>query len=286
MIFCKELDTNFENKEQLFKALKDNKDKIINIKKKSIYTGYNVQNPEDSKQTVSNSQIKLKALDKTASKELFEDQNYYYFVVNTTNILDSHRDLHVTGIWNKSAKEQSGKNYLVDTHSLTIKDVIAYPEDVIIFVATIPFKALNYDYKGDTEALIYKVLKNNIVGKEIKEAIESGKTMQASVKMQYVKIDLAMNSDSEDDKVELMNFNNYKDQIANISDFTEEPSYFFIVKEAKNIHESSLVPFGSNHVTGIINNTNVEPLKDTQQNKDLEEPIKITPKQITSPNLI
>ena len=265
MIVCKELGQEFETKEQLFKALRDNKDKIINIKKKTIYTGYDPINPEESKQVVLNNQTKLKSLSKEVSKGLFSDDNYYYFAVNSTKILDSHRDLHDDGIWNKSAKEQSGKNYLADTHSLTIKDTIAYPEDVEIFVAEIPFKTLGYDYKGNTEALIYKVLKSNIRDAKVKQDLEDGKTMQASVKMQYVKIQLAMNSDDDEDVEEKKIYEANKDKIANKSDFKEEIYYFYLVKEAKNIHESSLVPFGSNHVTGRIEeDKNIDPSKDTQ----------------------
>lgn len=265
MIHCKELNKDFSTKEELFKALKENKEKIVGIKKKTIYTGYDAANPDASKQIVSNSQIKLKSIDKSAAKDLFKDTDYYYFAVNTTNILDSHNDLHVKGIWNRSAKMQSGKNYLVDTHSLTIKDVIAYPEDIEIFVADIPFKSIGNDYEGNTEALIYKVKKSAIIGEEIKAALESGKTMQASVKMQYVQMEIAMKSEAEEDKEELKTYNQYKDQIANISEFKEEPLYFFVQKEAKNIHESSLVPFGSNSATGKIN---VDSSNDTQHEKE------------------
>jgi len=265
MIVCKELNKSYETKEELFADLKANKDKILGIKKKAIYTGYDPLNPENSKQVVSNSQVKLKALHNSASKDLFKDDNYYYFVVNTTKVLDSHNDLHDDGIWNKTAKEQSGKNYLVDTHVLSIKTTIAYPEDVEIFVAEVPFKALGKDYGGNTEALIYKVHKDNIVGKEVKDAIESGKTMQASVKMQYVNVQLAMNSESKDDVSEKKVYDDNKHKIANKADFKDEIHYFFLVKEAKNIHESSLVPFGSNHVTGKLNTSKeIEPSKDTQ----------------------
>lgn len=265
MIHCKELDQDFSTQEELFKALKENKDKIISIKKKTIYTGYDVNSPENSKQVVSNSQVKLKAIEQSASKDLFKDTDYYYFAVNTTNVLDSHNDLHVKGIWNRSAKLQNRKNYLVDTHSLTIKDTIAYPEDVEIFVTEIPFKALGKNYEGDTEALIYKVHKDNIIGDTIKDAIDKGKTMQASVKMQYVQMEIAMKSEAKEDEDEFATYNKYKGQIANIGDFKKEPLYFFVQKEAKNIHESSLVPFGSNSATGQIKN---DSLNSTHKDKE------------------
>ena len=98
--------------------------------------------------------------------------------------------------------------------------------------------------------------------------MQEGKPIQASVKMQYVKLDLALNSDNEEDKNERKNFDNYKDQIANISDFKDEPLYFFVIKEAKNVHESSLVPFGSNHATRVLQNKHIESQISTQKETD------------------
>ena len=40
MIVCKELDKEFDNKEQLFKALRDNKADIIAVKRASIQKSY------------------------------------------------------------------------------------------------------------------------------------------------------------------------------------------------------------------------------------------------------
>ncbi len=264
MIYCKELNTSYNNKEELFKALKENKKKIIDIKKKTIYTGYNPNEPENSKQVVSNSQTKLiNSLSSDTVKELFNDtDNYFYLAVNTTRILDSHNDLHMDTIWNKSAKEQSGKNYLVDTHSLTVKNTIVYPDDIEIFTAKIPFKAINKNYEGDTVALIYKFAKDSVRCDKIKQDLQNGKPLQASVKMQYVTMELAMNSDREEDKEEKKAFDETVNSIANLKDFNSLPLYYVIVKEAKNIHESSLVPFGSNGATGQIKN--IEPSKDTQ----------------------
>ena len=267
MLVCKELNTTFENKEDLFKALKENKEKIIGIKKKTIYTGYNPLDPEQSKQVVTNVQTKLiKSISDSAIKELFnETDKYFYIAVNTSRILDSHNDYHADTIWNKSAKEQSGKNYLVDTHSLTVKDTIVYPDDIEIFTAKIPFKAIGKDYEGDTVALIYKFEKDSVRDEKIKQDLENGKPLQASVKMIYVNMQLAMNSDREEDKEEKKAFDNTIDKIANIKDFEVTPLYFFIQTEAKNIHESSLVPFGSNGATGQIH---VEPSNDTQSKKE------------------
>jgi len=265
MIVCKELNESFENKEDLFKALRENAKDILSIKKKTIYTGYNTLNPEESKCFVSNSQIKLKSLSNGANKDLFKDDSFFYFVINTTGVLDSHNDLHVKGIWNKSAKTRSGKNYLIDTHNLSMKTTFAFPKDVEIFTADIPFKTVGKDYKGNTEALIYKVAKDKFRDKELAKELEEGLSVQCSVKMQYIQSALAMNSEDEEDKEYLKAYKENVTKIANLHELDEKPLYFFIQSEAKNVHEGSIVPFGSNSVTGVITSNKArDSLKDTQ----------------------
>lgn len=256
MIECKELNKSFDTKEELFKALKANKDFIIRQKKGRVWESID----KDCLQAVKVSNIDFTRFIDETTKDFFNDPDSYYIVVNTTNILDSHGDLHVKGIWNKTAKEQNNKNYLVDTHNLTMGTTLAKKEDVEIFVAEIPFSALKYNYKGNTEALVYKVAKDKM-RKDAREWLDEGYDVQASVKMQYVNIELALNSNSEEDKKERESYDRYKSSIANLEDF-KELNYFFVVKEAKNIHESSLVPFGSNHVTGKIES---QPSKDTDE---------------------
>ena len=257
MIVCKELDKTFETKEELFKALKENKDKIITDKKSKAF------NSVDKGVFVSVKPLQAKNLDGSTIKEEMDD-NFYYIVTNTTNILDSHNDLHVKGIWNKSAKEQNRKNALLDSHIDTLSTTLAKREDVEIMVKEIPFNALGYSYKGNTEALVYKIEKTKM-RQDIRDWLDGGYKVQASVKMQYVKMDIAMKSDDKEDEEYRKTYDQYKGQIANIDDFEKEPLYFFVQTEAKNVDESSLVSRGSNHVTGRLTN---EPSKDTQNNKE------------------
>ena len=92
--------------------------------------------------------------------------------------------------------------------------------------------------------------------------------------MQYVNVELAMNSDDKRDKAELKTFNDNIGNIANKGDF-EELTHFWVVKEAKNLGESSLVLMGSNSSTGVIEavidtskQIDSEPLEDTQEVKE------------------
>lgn len=251
----------FASKEELFKELRESSEIIIEEKKSLI------QKSCDKGISVTCKSLDLlKFTDQLKGIKI--DDNFYYIAVNSTRILDSHDDMHTDGIWKKSMKEHQGKNYLVVDHELSIKSVIVRKEHIEMFTAKIPFSMIGKPYEGDTEALIYKVPKAQVKDETVREWLESGDAIEGSVRMQYVTVLLAMDSNAPEDETEKKNYDEYLPLIANKEDF-EYIYYFFIIKEAKNVKESSLVVFGSNSSTGIVNNK-VEPLKDTQDNK--EEP--------------
>ena len=261
-IYCKELDKEFNSKEELFKALADNETFIHDAKKSQVYKSF-----EKGLQVVTDQKQIEKAFDST-EKGIKFDSDYYYFVVNSANFLDSHSDVHVDGNWNKSVKDQQGKVYLVFDHSLKRSDIIAMKKDVEMFTAKISWDMLGKSYEGETYSLIYKVKKDKIVNKEAKEWLEQGHELEASVRMQYVKIETAFNSTNPDYSKQKEVYDTYYPQIANKEDF-EEIEYFWVVKEAKNVMESSLVLFGSNSATGIVNNENKsEAVEDTPETKE------------------
>ena len=261
-IYCKELDKEFNSKEELFKALAENETFIHDAKKSQVYKSF-----EKGLQVVTDQKQIEKAFDST-EKGIKFDSDYYYFVVNSANFLDSHSDVHVDGNWNKSVKDQQGKVYLVFDHSLKRSDIIAMKKDVEMFTAKISWDMLGKSYEGETYSLIYKVKKDKIVNKEAKEWLEEGHELEASVRMQYIKIETAFNSTNPDYSKQKEVYDTYYPQIANKSDF-EEIEYFWVVKEAKNVMESSLVLFGSNSATGIVNNKNKsEAVEDTPETKE------------------
>jgi len=243
----------FATKEEMFSEFRDNIAGIIDLKKADI-----------QKSCEKGIAVTCKSLDllkfQDQLKAIKIDDNYYYVAVNTTRILDSHNDLHLDGLWNKSVKDQQGNNYLVADHNLCIDDVIVKKEHIEMFVAMLPFALLGKDYPGNTQALVYKFPKDKVIHSKAKEWLDSGDQIEASVRMQYVDIAFAMDSNAPQDATEKKNYDDNFGYIANSKDFEYIP-YYFIIKEAKNIRESSLVVFGSNPVTGNINN--VEPEKST-----------------------
>jgi hypothetical protein len=270
-MFCKELNKSFENKDDLFKALFENEKLIIDAKKSEIYKSI-----DKGSQIVSSQNEIKKALETETNKGIKFDDDYYYFVVNSANILDSHNDMHVDGNWNKSVKDQQGKTYLVFDHSLKRGDIIAMAKDIEMFTAKVPFSLLGKSYEGETYSLIYKVAKDKIINKEAKEWLEKGYDLQASVRMQYVKIESAFNSNSPDYSKQKEIYDTYYPQIANKDNF-KEIDYFWVIKEAKNVMESSLVLFGSNDATGRIDNKDEQ--SDDTQTEIKEEQIIVTQKR-------
>ena len=110
---------------------------------------------------------------------------------------------------------------------------------------------LGKPYDGETYSLVYKVKKDKIINKEAKQWLEDGYKLEASVRMQYIKIETAFNTNDKEYTKQKENYDMYFPLMANKEDF-EDIEYFWIVKEAKNVYESSLVLFGSNGATGLI----------------------------------
>ena len=257
MITLKEFpDKQFTDKDEAFKYLMANKSLIIESKKAEIYKSYL------KGQIVVNNQDSIsKIADLTKAFKM--DPDYYYFVVNSAYILDTHTDMHIKGNWDKTVKEQQGKVYLVFDHELKRSEVIAMKKDVEMFTAEIPFKLLGKNYEGNTYCLIYKVKKDKLVNDQAKDWLDKGYEFEASVRMQYMDVEVAINSKNPDMAKAKSNYDLYYPLIANKDDF-EEIDYFWIIKQAKNVMESSLVMFASNSATGQIQE-DIEPVKSTQE---------------------
>ena len=236
----------------MFKKLKANKQELIGLKKASIIKSDGLKS-ETSK------------LNDSTAKIINLDDDYSYHVINTTKYMDSHNDVHVDGIWNKSISEQQGKIYFVADHDLSIKSVIAYPKDVVMYLQELPFRVLGKDFDGNTQALIFKVAKDKIVLEAAKNIIENKIEIEHSIRMQYVKIDLAINETGEDYEEEKRLFDSTIGMIANKSDAIEQ-GYFWVVSEAKISQEGSMVLRGSNDVTPILENkTEIEPIEEVKE---------------------
>jgi len=248
----------FTSKQELFKALKDSKNDLIGLKK--------------AKSVVKSSPII--SFQSSTNKNLNVKENHILAVINTTNYLDSHNDVHLKGIWTKSVKEQQNKIYYLVNHDMSIGSVVAYPKDVKVSVKNIEWSDLGFNFKGTTDALMYEVDKSKINHLEASKIIKENIDIQHSVSMQYVKVELCINSLDKEYEEEKLNYDKYISDVVN-AEKIDEQGYFWAVIEAKIHKEGSMVLNGSNDATPLFQGKN-EPLKDTRLNKS--EPLKDTRK--------
>ncbi|OYW19920.1 MAG: hypothetical protein B7Z54_02570, partial [Sphingobacteriales bacterium 12-47-4] len=96
----------FATKEELFSALKANADKIIALKKASI-----IKSPASGASPLPF--LEKFALVGEKSSGWQTKDGFIYPVINTTNYMDSHMDVHFPGIWDNSLKQQKGKLFYV-----------------------------------------------------------------------------------------------------------------------------------------------------------------------------
>jgi len=258
MIFCKELNKEFDTKEQMFKELKSNESKIIKLKKASVQKSCD-------KGQFSPIMTSVK-FDETVKAELNMKEDFIYPIINTTLLMDSHSDVHFDGLWNRSLRDQKGQLFYVADHSLKVSDVIAWTEDVKAFVRDLTWQSLGKDHEGSTQALIFEISKSKIVNEAAEKAITDKKKVQNSVRMQYVKIQFAVNSNDKDYVVNKAYFDSKINLIANKEEVMEQ-GYFWGIEEAKIYKEGSMVLFGSNPITPVLQ-LNEEPEKSTLEEND------------------
>lgn len=166
-------------------------------------------------------------------------------LINTTFWMDSHKDVHVDGLWKKSLSENKSL-YLLQEHSMTFKGIIT--DDVTAFTKRYSWKSLGVDAEGETEALVFvsniPKSRNEFMFNEYR----LNRVKNHSVGMRYVKIEMAIND--EDYKEEFAVWNKWYDKIANKQE-ANDSGFFWAVTEAKAV-EGSAVPIGSNKITPTL----------------------------------
>lgn len=256
-IFCKELNKEFATKSEMFAALKANKDKIIGLKKAAI---------KDSDGICYS--IKSKEVEKAAdTTQTIGPGSRIFAVINCTNWLDSHGDVHLDGIWDLSIKDNKGKLFYTSEHELKLGKIISWPDEVDPFVQQMDWSDLGQDYTGKTQALIFDVLLTDASNEDALKAISGKKPIQNSVRMQYIEMQLCIDDKGDDFKQEYANFYKYLALIANKDD-AMEAGYFWAIGQAKIVKEGSAVLYGSNPITPILYS---DP-GSTSQNNNKNEP--------------
>jgi hypothetical protein len=182
-----------------------------------------------------------------------------FCVINTTNWMDSHSDVHIPGIWNKSLKDNPTQVHLQE-HTMSFDHVIS--DESKAYTQKMTWKELGLDISGTTEALIFAT---PLKGRNpfMEDQYKKGFVKNHSVGMRYVVIKLCVN-ESEDEyyKEEYANWVQYAPLVANIAD-AEGQGYFWAVLEAKVVEGSAVVK-GSNIITPTLGFKSAEPPEGTQ----------------------
>lgn len=163
-------------------------------------------------------------------------------IVNTTKLFDSHGDVHIDQLWNKSLKE-TRDHFLVKEHNFSFDGIIS--DNVKAFAKQYTWAELGFNYEGSTQALVYDSIIDKAESPDMFERYRTGKVKQHSVGMRYVKMDFGVNDERYEKEFEV--WQKYFDQVVN-KDELLEVGYFWPVTEAKNIEGSAVVK-GSNWAT-------------------------------------
>jgi len=245
MILCSELNKQFHDQEQMFKALIANKSGIITLKK-SVFKesdGFSYLLTDDE----TKKGLCLKA------NEAIDDPNITQLatrvIMNTTNIMDSHKDVHIDNIWKRSLKASAVKIHLQE-HSRSFDKVIDSAAKA--YIKTFDISKIDPDYSGSTQALMFDSIVKQSRNPEMFKQYKNGWVDNHSVGMQYVDLVFCVNSSADWAKEEKDNWDKYYPSIIN-KEVADVYGYFYAVIEAKLI-EGSAVLFGSNSFTPTMDN--------------------------------
>jgi len=269
MIVVREFpDKEFASKEDLFKALRDNKSILIAqkkmITKESDSTIHYVEIEKIEKEGASKEEgITVHDVNKLKAK----------LAINTTNLMDSHSDVHFDGTWNKSAKEQ--KNVLLlQEHQMKFGAIIS--DNVVVSVKKMTWKSLGFDFEGSTEVLVFDTEIEKSRNEFMFNQYNKGYVKEHSVGMRYVKIFLCINSEEPNYSSEKANWDKYYSEVVN-KELIDQKGFFWAVTEARVIEGSAVVK-GSNECTPVME---IEIEKNNQDNEAAESTSQTEPPQST-----
>ena len=189
-------------------------------------------------------------------------------VANTYNWLDSHGDVHLSGVFSKSLSERARKIPHLHDHKFELEARVGKP--IQLFEKEISWRELGQGKTGMTQALFMETEVRRAYNEKVFNDYLNDEIDQHSVAMRYIKVALAVNDEEEYPK----EYEVWQENIGKIGNKAqaEEQGFFWAVSEAQLI-EVSAVLLGSNELTPTLGNKSQagqpleeadEPLKDTR----------------------
>lgn len=253
--------SKYTTREELFKFMKDNKSLLIAEKKCSDKHADAISYIEGY---VTDKGDVVKAEPSVSADLLKKDSLRVKVVINTTNLMDSHSDVHMKGIWKKTVKEQKTV-YLLQEHQMKFENVIT--DSVKASVKEFAWSELGFNFKGTTEALVFDAEISKDRNPFMFEQYAKGYVKEHSVGMRYVNLEMCVDSDEKYYREEKAAWDKYYPEIANKEE-ADSRGYFWAVTEAKMVEGSAVVK-GSNYATPTISVKEItEPSEDTQKDNE------------------
>ena len=193
-------------------------------------------------------------------------------VINTTNIIDSHLDLHMEKVWNKTVKDNP-YSYHLKQHESKFESVISKRAKSFNEVMNFNQLGLNVDFKTVANINQFTLSKDKMPF--MFDAYKNGDVEQHSVGMMYVELDIAIYD--EDSHKNMDFFEEMRAKAVN-PEVADDYGFFWVIYEAKK-REGSAVVFGSNSVTPTLYVKNFEPGKSTQKEEAAAEALQDEQKQ-------
>ena len=227
----------FNNKKELYSFLSKNKNILITQKKAEMKRADGVFHYMVNEKLINKADISQIDLTNTNALNVKA-------IINTTNIMDSHDDVHIPGLWTKSLQENKNIMHLQE-HNMSFNSIISSNEDLIAYTKYYNWADLGHDFQGQTQALEFESNVKKTRNEYMFNQYANNYVTNHSVGMRYVKVFLAINDPEYPEDYEI--WSRYINSIVN-AELAIEKGYFYAVTEAKVI-EGSAVPIGSNHIT-------------------------------------
>jgi hypothetical protein len=248
----------FDSEKELLDYIVSNKEDIVYAKKQCF------KKADGFAAFVSPVTMKVGANKNQEEDLLSKDSIDVVAVINTTNVLDSHKDVHINGLWDKSLSENKRLKHLKE-HQMSFDSIISDKEDLKAYTKEYSWKELGYDAEGKTQALVFESKVRKERNQFMFKQYAKGNVDNHSVGMRYVKIVTCVND--EDYPEEKEQWDKYAPLVVNKADL-ERTKYFWAVTEAKAI-EGSAVPMGSNFITPTQSVKSIEVVAN-EVTKDIE----------------
>lgn len=192
-------------------------------------------------------------------------------VTNTTNIIDSHMDLHLASVWNKTVKDNPFSMHLKQ-HENKFESVIS--NKAKSYNEQFNFNQLGLDKDFPTVANINEFVLNKEKMPFMFDAYKNGDVKQHSIGMQYVMKGLELAYYDEESQKQMDFFESMKAKAVN-PEVADEYGFVWVVGEAKK-REGSAVVLGSNSVTPTLYVKNYVPQESTREKEAAKKALRGT----------